>query len=208
MQISNELQGVITQMLKPLKDLSMKIVIEGLSNHKVIPFNKNSVDDLEVLEKLKEVAENVKKYVSQNHIFSKRVNEVGNKIEPIVKSELIKIGFIAKTPNGKSTGYPDIEFMDSKNRLHYLECKTYNIKNIDTTQRSFYLSPSENFKVKQDAIHFGISFEVEAIENKKYKINSWKILDFSELKLDVKYEFNSNNKEMYKKDLIIAESDN
>jgi hypothetical protein len=200
--ISNELQGVIAQMLKPLKDLSMKIVIEGLSNYKVIPFNKNNNDDLEVLEKLKGVAENVKKY----QIESKRVNEVGNKIELIIKSELIKIGFSAKTPNSKSTGYPDIEFVDSKNRLHYLECKTYNIKNIDTTQRSFYLSPSEDFKVKQDGIHFGLSFEVEAIENKKYKINSWKILDFSELKLDVKYEFNSNNRKMYKKELILAES--
>jgi hypothetical protein len=170
----------------------------------IISVGKNSYGHPtpEVLEKLKGVAENVKKY----QIESKRVNEVGNKIELIIKSELIKIGFSAKTPNSKSTGYPDIEFVDSKNRLHYLECKTYNIKNIDTTQRSFYLSPSEDFKVKQDGIHFGLSFEVEAIENKKYKINSWKILDFSELKLDVKYEFNSNNRKMYKKELILAES--
>jgi hypothetical protein len=204
--VSQELQGVIAQMLKPLKGLSMKIVVEGLSGNKVIPFNKNSPHDLEVLETLQKVAENVKNYVAKNPIESKRVNEVGNKVEPIVKEELNKIGFKAQTPNGKSTGYPDLEFFDESDRLHYLECKTYNIKNIDTTQRSFYLSPSENFKIRQNAIHFGISFEVEDIGNQKYKINGWKILDFSELELDVKYEFNSNNRKMYQQNLILAES--
>jgi hypothetical protein len=206
MNYSNELQGVIAQMLKPLKGLSMKIVIEGLSGNKVIPFNRNSPHDLEVLENLKIIAENVKDSIGKNPIESKRVNEVGNKIEPIVKKELNKIGFKAETPSGKSTGYPDIEFIDNHGRLHYLECKTYNIKNIDTTQRSFYLSPSENFKVKQDAIHFGISFEVKNIGKNEYVVNNWKILDFSELELDVKYEFNSNNRKMYQQNLILAES--
>lgn len=35
-ELSNELRGVIAQMLKPLKGLSFSIVIEGLSNRKVI----------------------------------------------------------------------------------------------------------------------------------------------------------------------------
>jgi len=35
MKISKELEGVIDQMLKPLKGLSFNIVIEGLSGFKV-----------------------------------------------------------------------------------------------------------------------------------------------------------------------------
>lgn len=45
-KISNELQGVISQMLKPLKNLSLNIVIEGLSENKLILFNKKSKKDL------------------------------------------------------------------------------------------------------------------------------------------------------------------
>lgn len=204
--ISEELQGVIAQMLKPLKGLSMKIVIEGLSGHTVIPFNKKNIADIKVLTILKLVAKNVQEFINKSPIKSKRVNEVGNIIEPIVLAELNKLNFKAKRPQGQSTGYPDIEFEDCNKRIHYLECKTYNIKNINTTQRSFYLSPSDNFKVKEHAIHFGISFEVENINNDEYIVNSWKILDFSELKLDVKYEFNANNKDIYNKNLILAES--
>lgn len=51
--ISKELEGVISQMLRPLKGLSLNIVIEGLANKKVIPFQKNDEKDIIVLEKLK-----------------------------------------------------------------------------------------------------------------------------------------------------------
>ena len=210
--LSNELQGVIAQMLKPLKGLSFEIVIEGLSGHKVIPFNKKDPKDQKVLETLKTCAKNVKHYVNNeiNGITRNRPNEVGNDIEPIVEKELKNLGYQANKPttnqgHKKATGYPDLEFIDEFNRLNYLECKTFNIKNINTTQRSFYLSPSEDFKVTQDAHHFGISFEIYKETSNVYKIRSWKILDLSKLKLNVKYEFNSDNKHLYSKELILAE---
>ncbi len=212
--ISNELEGVIAQMLKPLKGLPLNIVIEGLSDNKVVPFNENDTKDIRVLEVLKEVAKNVKYNVNLNGIRRTRANEVGNDIEPYVKEALNAVGYKSDIPytcsgHKKSTGYPDLEFIDEFDRLNYLECKTFNIKNIDTTQRSFYLSPSEDFKVTQDAHHFGISFEIieDGREKNKniYKIHSWKILDLSKLKLDVKYEFNSDNKRLYSKELILAE---
>jgi len=71
-----------------------------------------------------------------------RPNEVGNDIEPYIKSALNSLGLNADVPIGpkgrkKSTGYPDILFWFNKSP-YYLECKTYNIENIETTQRSFY----------------------------------------------------------------------
>ncbi|MBI5286749.1 MAG: hypothetical protein HY878_04060, partial [Deltaproteobacteria bacterium] len=84
---------------------------------------------------------------------------------------------------------------------YYLECKTYNAENIATTQRSFYFSPSDEFKVIYDAPHFLMSFEIyvagEAGRNHIYKCNHYKILSLESLSLDVKYEFNSDNKRMY-----------
>jgi hypothetical protein len=213
-EMSKGLEGVISQMLKPLKGLSLSIIIEGLADKKVLPFNPNDNKDKKVLEVLKKVANRVLNEVNKNGILRPRPNEVGNDIELFVKKSLQNYGYVADTPltiNGKkkSTGYPDIEFMDEFGRYHYLECKTYNIDNIKTTQRSFYLSPSNNFKVTKDAHHFGISFEIfveKSIGNKHlYKVKGWKILDLANLELDVKYEFNSDNKRLYDDNLILAE---
>jgi len=95
-----------------------------------------------------------------------------------------------------------------------LECKTYNIKNIDTTQRSFYFSPSNEFKIIYDAPHFILSFEIcvagESGNKHIYKCKHYKILSIESLSLDVKYEFNSDNKRMYSgKDgtIILAEGE-
>ena len=97
---------------------------------------------------------------------------------------------------------------------YYLECKTYNRENVSTTQRSFYFSPSDEFKVTHDAPHFLLSYEIyvdgEEGHNHIYKCRHYKILSIEALSLDVKYEFNSDNKRMYSgKDgtVLLAEGD-
>jgi len=208
------LEDVIKQMIKPLKGIPFKLVIEALSGHKIIPFNKENKKDKSVLRNLIKVAMDVGKEINRNGIKRPRPNEVGNDIEPIVKSALMKLRYKADTPktkngNKKTTGYPDVEFIDEFNRINYLECKTYNIENVDTTQRSFYLSPAEEFKITEDAHHFVISFEVYVAESRGkmniYKCKAWKILKLEELIVDVKYEFNADNFRLYSKKLIIAE---
>ncbi len=209
-----KLESIIKTMLTPLKGIPFNLVIESLSGNKIIPFDPNNKKDKEVLKKLKLVAIAAGKEINRKGILRPRPNEVGNDIEPFVKKELNKIGYKADTPftssgDKKSTGYPDIEFLDEFDRVNYLECKTFNIENISTTQRSFYLSPSDNFKVTKDAHHFVISFEVYVSKKRGklnvYKCSSWKILTLDKLDVDVKYEFNSDNKRMYSGELIIAE---
>lgn len=151
-------------------------------------------------------------------IRTRRANEVGNRVEPFVREALRDIGYdahVPKTSNGKqkSAGYPDIAFTDKVKRLTYVECKTYNHANIGTTQRSFYLSPSNEFKVTGNAHHFVVSLEImeelrDAITGENvYTATGWKILDVADLPLDLKMEFNSDNRRMYgdKRKLILAE---
>jgi len=92
-----------------------------------------------------------------------------------------------------------------------VECKTFNIESLDTTFRSFYLSPSEDFKVTKDARHLAISFEiyVEGRSGNKniYKCKSWKILTLDRLLVDVKYEFNADNRRLYDNKLILAQGE-
>lgn len=203
-------------MSQPLKGLPLDLVIKTMTGYHVIPFDPHNKEDLEVLKTLEQVAKKTKEEVNKNGIKKKRANEAGNAIEPFVKKALIAMGYKADTPKTtkgkkKATGYPDLQFIDHYGKLHYLECKTFNKKNINTTQRSFYLSPSEDFKVTQDAHHFGISFElyVDGSEEEEhiYKIKGWKIVDLAKLELDIKYEFNAHNKRLYNKKHILSEAD-
>lgn len=213
-EYTRNLENIIKQMLIPLKGIPLSLVIESISNHKIIPFNFSDEKDVIVLNNLKKVAEIAGKNINENGIKRSRPNEVGNDIEEYIRNALNLLNYQAETPKTekgkkKSTGYPDIEFVDEFNRNHYLECKTYNIENIYSTQRSFYLSPSKEFKITKDAHHFAICFEIyeykSKLKNNIYKCKSWKILTLENLEVDVKYEFNSDNLRMYKNKLILAE---
>jgi hypothetical protein len=201
----NRLENVIKQMLTPLKDIPFNLVIESLTGKKVIPFDFKNSKDTKLLEVLKNVAMLGGKEINKNGIESKRPNEVGNYIEAFVKNAMHQYDLSPDVPAGatgkkKATGYPDIIFF-FKNKPYYLECKTYNLENISTTQRSFYFSPSDDFKVVYDAPHFLLSFEIyvsgEQGKNHIYKCKHYKILSLESLSLDVKYEFNSDNQRMY-----------
>ncbi len=210
----DQLEKVIKQMLSPLKEIPLKLVIESLCNHTIIPYDPSDSRDVSVLKNLVLAAGKAGIKINKNGIQRRRANEVGNDIEQFIKSALSEVGYSCQSPktiNGhqKAMGYPDLEFIDEFGRTNYLECKTYNIQNIGITMRSFYLSPSEDHKITKDAHHFLISLEM--IEEKRgealnqYKCKGWKILSLEKLLVDVKYEFNSDNARLYTKDLILAE---
>jgi hypothetical protein len=201
----NRLENVIKQMLTPLKDIPFNLVIESLTGKKVIPFDFKNSEDTKLLELLKNVAVLGGKEINKNGIESRRPNEVGNYIEAFVKKAMQHYNLSPDVPAGtsgkkKAAGYPDIIFFFNS-QPYYLECKTYSQENITTTQRSFYFSPSDDFKVIYDTHHFMLSYEMVLDgrkENKNiYKCKHYKILSLESLSLDVKYEFNSDNKRMY-----------
>lgn len=199
------LENVIKQMLTPLKDIPFNLVIESLTGKKVIPFDFKNTEDKEILAILKRVAVLAGKEINKNGIESRRPNEVGNYIEAFVKKAMQQHDLNPDIPAGttgkkKATGYPDIIFIFKK-MPYYLECKTYNLENVSTTQRSFYFSPSDDFKVVYDTHHFILSYEM-VLDRRRgdkniYKCKHYKLLSLESLSLDVKYEFNSDNQRMY-----------
>lgn len=199
------LEFVIKQMLKPLKQIPFNLVIEAISNEKVIKFDPYNLEHKKALNLLKKVAFKAGKEINNDGILRRRANEVGNDIEKFVKSAFDFYSIKSENPkakNGtkKSAGYPDLVFY-FENKPYYLECKTYNLNELNSSLRSFYLSPSSNFKIIHSTIHFLLSFQIylfDKFENKNiYKCKSFKILSLENLHLDVKYEFNSNNKRLY-----------
>lgn len=212
------IENVIKQFLKPLKGVPFNLVIESMTGKKVLSFDFSNDDHINILKLLKEASVDAGRNINKSGILRSRPNEVGNDTKSYVRNALNAQNLNADTPaipsgNKKSTGYPDIIFWFN-NEPYYLECKTYNIKNIATTQRSFYFSPSDEFKVIYDAPHFIISFEIYVAGEKDnkhiYKCKHYKILSTESLSLDLKYEFKSNNKRMYSgRDgtIILAEGD-
>ena len=204
-EYTKRLENIIKQMLRPLKDIPFNLVIEAMTGKKVVSFDRSNPEHQQVLKLLKKAALKAGGEINKTGILRPRPNEVGNDIENYVRNALNSLDLRADIPIGpsgykKATGYPDILFWFN-NDPYYLECKTYNVETIVTTQRSFYFSPSDEFKVIYDAPHFILSYEIYVAgekENKHvYKCRHYKILSIESLSLDVKYEFNSDNRRMY-----------
>lgn len=213
-EYTKKLEMAIQEFIRPLKNLPFHLVINILSGYEVEKFNPDDSNHKKTLEALKAIARLSCQLINKKGIKRKRANEVGNDIEKYVIQAFRKCNYKADKPSTsqgkkKSTGYPDLEFCVLDNKWHYLECKSYNIKNKDTSMRTFYLSPSKDFKITHSGIHFILCFEIYQDHREDdfnvYKTKGWKILDAYNLDIDLKYEFNSDNRRLYKPELILAE---
>lgn len=197
-------------------------VIEMLSGRQVIPLDLDDQVDCELIDRLTSAIRECCKILNHAGIPSGRVNEVGNKIESPVTDAINRLenGLRAETPTDergrrRATGYPDLLITDRYGRHSYLEVKTYNRNNIATTQRSFYLSPSQNFKVIHDARHLLVSFEIVdkgELPDTQPRMNLYvpvhfKLISLDQITCDLKLEFNSDNVRLYSEQGIICAED-
>ena len=207
-----QLEDTISKFMAPIRDVPFPVAIKAISGHKVLPFDKNSEEDRKLLEKLKTAAQIAGSEANKAGFERNRPNEVGNDIEPYVKKALSQVGLKAETPKnlkGQRQGpaYPDIEITEPNGRITYLECKTYNIRNISTNQRAFYFSPS--VKITHDARHLLLSYQIERIQRVAKMVFvpvHWRIYTIDDLLVSVKHEFNASNRDMYRTEALLAES--
>jgi hypothetical protein len=195
--------------------IALRTVIEKLSGHKLLIFRKNRKTNA-IIRKITKAARKTVREVNRIGINKnkKRTNEVGNAIESLFKKALTKIGYTAETPQTssgkkKSAGYPDLLVTTPNGTRIYVECKTFNENTLKSNYRTFYLSPSDQFKVIDDLHHLLVSFIIYEEKNRGkvvFKCKGWKIVKLSGLKVKLKREYNSNNADLYAKENIIAES--
>ena len=183
------------------KNVDFPTIIQAFSDKQVIKYDPKH--DTRLVADLKDDIEACVRAVTQNRVQSKRVNEVDNYIEqPLIDAiNTSPSSLRAQRPETamgkqKATGYPDILIFDGEDRPTYLEVKTYNPANKATTQRSFYLSPSDDFKVVHDARHFLVAFEMDN-EGQFYWPKTYTLVDLHDLSCDIKFEINSDNKRLY-----------
>lgn len=202
-----KLEDALAQFIKPMKGLPFEVVIKALCGVEVIKYDTEKSANEVMLSNIVDAMRSACRTVQNNPIIRTRPNEVGNDMEPFVIQALSEMGLKAQTPRtltgkGKSMGYPDARIEHSDYPV-YFEVKTYAAKNHATTQRSFYLSPSEDSKVIEDAYHILVGFEIERNGN-NYVPVGFDIVDLYGLDCDMKSEFNSDNKRLYEAHRLLA----
>jgi len=195
-----QLEDIIARFLQPMKGIPFEVVIKSLYGARVLPFDNQQSSHQELLRQLVQGMRSVCQAVQRNPIERPRLNEVGNDFEPFVIEALKQLGLDAAAPKtksgkGKSTGYPDVRIKTTIGPV-FLEVKTYAAANHDTTQRSFYLSPTDEPKVHEDGIHLLVGFEVKRLGN-RFSPVGFTLIDLYGLNCDMKFEFNSDNKRLY-----------
>jgi len=216
-EYARELEAVLAQVLQPLRDVPFRAAIRAVSGFSVLDFDSANEGHQRLAAKISEAAGTAGRALFSKGVATRRPNEAGNAIEPYIKVALGATGLRAETPKtkdgkAKAMGYPDIEIVGAAIPC-YLECKTYNIKNVNTTQRAFYFSPSNQFKVTRDAVHLLVAFQLEPAERDRKIVFvpvHWKLITLQDLKVDLKHEFNQHNRDMYGSGAVralIAEAD-
>jgi hypothetical protein len=208
------LEAALAQLLQPLKNIPFTTVVRALAEHSILKMDLADPHDADLLKKLTQIAAICGERLRANPIKRPRPNEVGNDVEPYVIAAAKQAGLtcarpVTKSGALKSTGYPDILITDQPGRKTYLECKIFSADTAGTTQRSFYLSPSDDFKVCHDARLLLMAFEmvatpVEGSQNSSYSAVAFKLIDLHDLLCDVKYEFNSDNRRLYAAGMVLA----
>jgi hypothetical protein len=192
-------------MVNGVRDVPLPVIVEAISGYAVIGWNG------EQQAALSRAAAGVLESINQTGVEAGRVNEAGNAVENHVLEALRANGFevgrpVAPSGRMRSAGYPDLE-AQREEAAFYVEVKAFSSRTEDSTQRSFYLSPSADFKITRDAHHLLIAIELAPAVKGLYRARSVRWLDLSRLVCDLKYEFNASNRDMYNPDagLIIIE---
>ena len=185
--------------------LPLETVIEALSGCRVLDWQG------EEQQGLAEVADAILHEVRAAPLSAARPNEIGNRLEEVVSAAIDEIGWQVGRPAGlsgrrRSAGYPDLEFT-AGGRAFYLEVKAFSSGTERSTQRTFYLSPSDDFKVTRDAFHLLLACEIVPVGEDTYSLRSVKWLDLRNLEVRLKHEFNASNRDLYSDEngLVILE---
>lgn len=188
---------------KEIEFVPFPFLVKATTDYDVIPLNIKSLeDDKQLLNELVDSANNFINYASRirQRFQGDRINDVGKRIEEAFVEELKKTRLNPILL--KKSGYPDIKVLDFNGRTTYLESKAVS-KDWNSSFRSFYYTDGK--KLEANARHLLIAWDIIEETPKYWKINGWKICDLYYLKMKIKLEFNSNNKELYSNEMLLSQ---
>ena len=105
------------------------------------------------------------------------------------------------------SGYPDrLLWRDEKPT--YLEVKVSREENIGKgSARNFFYQPTKHSKIRHSARHLLAGFSIRERSEKRWILTGWKIADLFHLRVKLKPEYNADNLEIYRDELVLLEGD-
>jgi hypothetical protein len=207
--------AAVFQADRELDGIAFSTVIEATTGRKIIPIDLQREPDRELIRKLGLALDEVLARLNASNSvaqYERRINEVSSHFEAELKSVLNATeGFVCDFPRTMSgkiqrSGYPDLRVVDRKSgAIVYVDPKLFERGSRASTFRTFYYEPKiETSKIHGDAHHLIVGIEHDGRASGRWKFLSWELVDVSGLRVKLKAEFQSSNKEMYQPELIVG----
>jgi hypothetical protein len=144
-----------------------------------------------------------------------RINEVSSHFEDLLRELLNAAPGLScdfpRTAEGRvqRSGYPDLRIVDRKTqRVFYLDPKLYAAGSRESSFRTFYFEPKQSTnKVLDDAVHLVAGFEHEPRKDGHWKFTRWDLVDLSRFRVRLKAEFQGSNRDLYRPEATVANSE-
>ena len=219
-----EYRKIVQKILEAFHGVPFPIIVESTTNTKAEIIDLSNEKDKTLVKELSELADlvaikynktNIDKY-SYQRIKGKlpknfRPNEVSiileHKLPQIFSLNRSKFKVIREIRHFTQTGYPDEKVVDIYGRVTFVEIKA-TTRPDEGSPRDFYFTPLENTKskVNVNGRHLLLGFIIKEVQPKVFRTVGWKLVDLTKIKVSMKPEFNADNREIYKKEAIIAEN--
>ncbi len=187
-------------------------VIRAATGHTVIPVDPKA--DAALLAGVTEaIARTITALNNPEHPIHRaaRINEASRFVEDQLRAELNKVpGWSCDIPRNAAgeaqrSGYPDLVVTLPDGSTVYLDPKLVSAGQADSTLRTFYYQPrTDTGKVTRDARHLLVGFRHNAAIGPGLRLESWKMVDLSRLRVRLKAEFQAGNDRIYTDANVIA----
>ncbi|MEM9281137.1 MAG: hypothetical protein AAGA96_04875 [Verrucomicrobiota bacterium] len=199
------------------RDVEFSTLIETSTGNQVIPMSPLEETDAAILQGLSSAITAVlDRYNEPNSPTSEesRINEVSAYFEKALLEEIDAAPEFEcdypRTAEGKlqRSGYPDLLIRHLETgRVLYLDPKLVAEGSMTSSLRTFYFTPrTETNKVLHDAHHLLVGIEHDG-NTGDWKFLRWHLVDLTRFKVTLKAEFQANNKDIYRPELILSEGE-
>jgi hypothetical protein len=201
-----------------LEDVRFAEVAEAVSGQRVLPVDPVDSVDQTMLAHIEATLDAMLLALAEpdNPIHKVgRVNEISRHVEEYLLTHLNMEGvYQCQIPLNASgdtqrSGYPDLRLLDIQTgRIFYIDPKVYKQGSEDSSFRTFYFEPKRaTNKILDDASHLIIGISHGGRVDGLWQLSAWKVVDLFDFRVRLKAEFQSSNRELYKDESVLAESD-
>jgi hypothetical protein len=202
---------------RELSDVPFATVIEATTGHKIVPIDLRREADRELIRKLGAALDEVLRRMNATNSVAqrqRRINEVSGRFEDELRAVLDGApGFACDFPRTAAgrvqrSGYPDLHLVDRKSgTVVYVDPKLFERGSRASSFRTFYYEPKvETSKIHDDAHHLIVGIEHDGRAAGRWRFLNWELVDVSGLRVRLKAEFQSSNRELYRPELIVGSS--